>query len=277
MRPSTPQTGAAPPPALPERALRIVPVPRLATGGRWRVEAMRSLAEPLLLWFTKGQGRITLAGTTRGYGVHNAIFIPEGTMHGFDVSAQVYGTAIFFGREPGVPLPDSPQHLRVRDAAAQHECNAIIEALQREMDSDRPAAARAAACHLGLLSVWLERQVAASADDRAAPPDAARRLAARYASLLEREFRSGLGVADYAAALGVTPTHLTRACKQACARSASALLQDRVLFEARRLLAETRMPVRAVSEALGFTSPAYFARAFQHRTGLTPTAFRRGA
>jgi AraC-like DNA-binding protein len=263
---------------MPERGLRIVQIPRLATGGRWRVEAMRSLSEPLLLWFTKGQGRITLAGTTRGYGVHNAVFIPAGTMHGFDVSAQVFGSAIFFGREPAVPLPAGPHHLRVREAGAQHELNAILEALQREMESDRPAAARAAACHLGLLSVWLERQVAAAAaEDRSARPDAARHLAARYAALLEREFRSGLGVADYAAALGVTPTHLTRACKQACARSASALLQDRVLFEARKLLAETRMPVREVSRTLGFTSAAYFTRAFQHRTGMTPTAFRRGA
>ncbi len=48
--------------------LRLMAIPRLAAGGRWRVEAMRSLSEPLLLWFTRGQGRITVAGVTRGYG-----------------------------------------------------------------------------------------------------------------------------------------------------------------------------------------------------------------
>ena len=58
--------------------LRLVAIPRLAAGGRWRVEAMRSLSEPCLLWFTKGQGRITIAGVTRGYTAHNAIFIPAG-------------------------------------------------------------------------------------------------------------------------------------------------------------------------------------------------------
>ena len=31
-----------------------------------------------------------------------------------------------------------------------------------------------------------------------------------------------------------------------------------------------------VAAYFGFTSPAYFTRAFQHRTGKTPTAFRRG-
>ena len=51
--------------ALPEaeaKPLRLVPIPRLASGGRWRVEAMRAYAEPLLLWFTRGQGRITVGG-----------------------------------------------------------------------------------------------------------------------------------------------------------------------------------------------------------------------
>ena len=56
--------------------MRLVAVPRLVAGGRWRVEAMRTLSESCLLWFTKGQGRITVAGVTRGYTANNAIFIP---------------------------------------------------------------------------------------------------------------------------------------------------------------------------------------------------------
>lgn len=256
--------------------LRFVPIPRLAAGGRWRVEAMRSLSEPLLLWFTRGQGRVTVAGTTRGYGPNNAVFIPAGIMHGFEVSQQVYGTAIFFGRSNSVTLPEGPHHLRIRDAATQMEVNAIIDAVQREMDSDRPAHDRASRHHMGLLGVWLERQVALSGAETLRP-DAARKLAARYSALLERDFRTGKSVADYATVLGVTPTHLSRVCNQACGRPASVLLQERVLFEARKLLAETRAPVKSIAESLGFRSPAYFTRAFLHRTGQTPTAFRRSA
>ena len=98
--------------------LRMVPIPRLAAGGRWRVEAMRSIAEPLLLWFTRGQGRITVGGVTRGYGAHNAVFIPAGVMHGFEVSTHVFGTAVYFGRDCELPLPATPLHLRVRDVRA---------------------------------------------------------------------------------------------------------------------------------------------------------------
>jgi len=267
-------------PAAPERAdIRLVPIPRLAAGGRWRVEAMRSYSEPLLLWFTRGQGRITVAGVTRGYGAHNAVFIPAGVMHGFEIGHQVHGTALFFGRQSDLDLPRTPQHLRIREAVPQGELSGILEAVQREMDSSKPGHERAARHHLGLVGVWLERQLAEAAADpaiAAAPrPDAARKLANRYTALLERKYRSGLNVGDLAAELGVTPTHLTRVCNRTCGRTAHALLADRKMHEARRLLAETRLPVQDVSASLGFASPAYFTRAFQGSTGKTPSDFRR--
>lgn len=256
--------------------LRLVPIARLATGGRWRVEAMRAYPEPILLWFTRGQGRITIGGITRGYGAHNAIYIPAGVMHGFELGAQSSGTAIFFGADHGLDLPEDTLHLRIRDVGPQAELSAIIENVQRETESDRPGNDRAARHYLGILGVWLERQAETSADE-APTRERARQLVRAYSDLLEREFRSGKGVADFARALGVTPTHLSRVCNQTCGRPASALLHDRLIFEARRLLSETRAPVRQISELLGFTSAAYFTRSFQHHTGKTPSAFRRGA
>jgi AraC family transcriptional regulator, transcriptional activator of pobA len=254
-------------------APRIVAIPRLAAGGRWRVEAMRAISEPMLLWFTKGQGRITVAGVTRGYTANNAVFIPAGVMHGFEVGPQVFGNAIFFGKDCAIPLPQTPQILRIREVHAAQEANVIFDMILREMNSDSPAHERATRHYLGLLGVWLERQVAKAAPEQG-KPDAARRLVARYTALIEQDFRSGAGVGDFAAALGVTPTHLSRCCRQACGRSAITILQDRRIFEARLLLAETRMRVGQIGVSIGFTSAAYFARAFQHLTGKSPTDFR---
>ena len=35
------------------------------------------------------------------------------------------------------------------------------------------------------------------------------------------------------------------------------------------------LPVGLIAGSLGFTSPAYFTRAFQHQVGKSPSAFRR--
>ena len=90
-------------------------------------------------------------------------------------------------------------------------------------------------------------------------------------------FRTGKGVADYAAQLQITPTHLSRVCRDASGRPALALLNERIMHEARRLLLETDLPAREVAEQLGFSSAAYFTRAFSQATGRTPSAFRKPA
>ena len=51
--------------------------------------------------------------------------------------------------------------------------------------------------------------------------------------------------------------------------------RDVTIPHVRKMLAETRLPVKQVGESLGFSSPAYFTRAFQSYTGKSPTAFRR--
>lgn len=215
-----------------------------------------------------------MGGTTRGYGAHNGVILPAGVMHHIDFGALTQGVAVFFGAGSSVTLPEAPHLLRIRDAQTQGEVMGIIEQISRELGSERIAAARAARHHIGLLSVWLERQIDAATAE-AKRPNGAHRLAARYSAALEQGFRSGAGVAEFAAQLDVTPTHLTRACRETCGRSALDLLQDRRHYEACRLLAETEDAVKDISESLGFTSAAYFTRAFVTKTGKTPSDFRK--
>ena len=256
---------------------RVLPLARLAKGGRWRTEAMRSYGAPVLLWFTRGQGRITMNGRTSGYTSHNAIFIPAGTMHGFEMNNAVAGMIVVFptGVEDNLALPEEPVHLRLSDAEQHIELNKLIDAIQTELDSGATASDRALLSHAGLLSVWFERQMTA-AEVEDPRENATARLAAAYAALVEKDFHSAKTVRDYAQALGVTSTHLSRVCNKACGRPASAILADRVHYEARRLLTETHLPVKDIATALGFASPAYFTRAFSQHTGRTPSQFRRG-
>jgi AraC family transcriptional activator of pobA len=261
----------------PPSRVRLVPIAKLAAGPKWRLETLRALQEPVFLWFTHGQGRISIAGSSRGFHPHNAIFIPAGVMHSFQAMTRVQGMAVYFGKRHELDLPDVPLHLRLRDATSHAEVGQMIDAMQRELDGGKPQAARAARFQLGLLSIWLDRQAGLQTDEPkgAVPRNANERLTARFTALLEREFGSALNISDYATALGVTPTHLTRACRASCGRTALAILQDRRLFEARRLLAETEIPVQDIARRLGFSTAGYFSRAFSQQIGQPPSLYRR--
>jgi AraC-like DNA-binding protein/mannose-6-phosphate isomerase-like protein (cupin superfamily) len=259
--------------------LALMAIAQNAAQGRWRTEAMRSHASPRLLFISKGSGRITVAGLTSGYGPNNMIFIPAHVMYGFEVGPMTHGLMLQIPAAMAAEWPEDHIHLRLRDVAVQKEIAALFDNLERELKSRRPGHDRAALYHLGLLSVFFARQI----DSR--PPDpgeertrtAAARLVAAYTDLVERDYRSGKGVAGFARDLGVTPTHLTRSCRLTCGRSALSLLNDRIIYEARMLLRDTRTPVQDIARTLGFSSAAYFTRSFQARAGMTPTDFRRAA
>lgn len=257
--------------------LTVAPIAQNLQMGRWRTEAMRSHATPRLLFIGKGHGRITIAGLTSGYGPNNLIFIPAHTMYGFEVGPTVFGQMISIPGAMASEWPDEPVHLRMRDVSAQKEFAHIIDGLERELSTDRKVHSRAAHYHLGLLSVYFERQLIARPDDttKARAETSAARLVAAFTDLIERDYRKNKSIAAFAEELGVTPTHLTRCCKQTCNKSALGLLSDRIHYEACIMLRDTRQPVQDIASGLGFKSPAYFSRAFQARTGRSPSAFRK--
>ena len=257
---------------------RLVPIAKLATAPKWQLETLRALREPVFFWFTAGQGRITLGGSPRGFHPHNAIFVPPGTMYGFQAMTRPQGVALHMGDPAGLDLPDMPEHLRLRDAAQHAEVAQIMDAIQRELDGGRPFAERAARHQIWLLAIWLERQHESAGDDSPrglSSRNASERLIARYTALLEREYGSALNVSDYAQVLGVTPTHLTRVCRATCGRSALQLMRDRRLYEARRLLTDTDIPVQDIASRLGFSTPGYFSRAFSASIGKPPSTYRK--
>ncbi|MEL7150093.1 MAG: AraC family transcriptional regulator [Pseudomonadota bacterium] len=261
--------------------VEVVSVARMVQGGRWRTEAMRSYDRPVLIWFTRGQGRLTVAGRNTGYGPHNLLFLPKQTMHGFTTMGPVLGSVVFLPDEPSLDWPAEPMHLRIHEAQQQRELTGLIEAMQRETTVSEEHANRALTYHAGLLSVWLARigDIYASLPNTGSATrldTAAHRLAEAFTALVERDFRNPAGVQHYAGLLGVTPTHLSRVCRKVAGRPALDILTDRRHFEARRLLRDTNIQIAEVARKCGFTSAAYFTRAFRARSGQSPSEFRNG-
>lgn len=256
--------------ALPE----ITSITRFSQGGRWRTEAMRSYDRPLLIWITRGQGRVTVAGRTSGYGPHNALFLPAGTMHGFSVGGLVMGHILWLPKEQASDWPSAPAHLRLREGHLQRELTGMIGAIEAELASAADLANEAARLHTRLLSIWFARAVAAEDGVGAVSGSRAANLTEAFTALVEQDFRRPVGVGHFARSLGVTPTHLSRVCRSVSGRPALDILVDRRHFEACRLLRDTSLPIAEIAHQTGFRSAAYFTRAFKARAAMTPSAFR---
>ena len=95
-----------------------------------------------------------------------------------------------------------------------------------------------------------------------------------YHERQDERFAERQSVSDYAAALDITPVHLTRIARAATGKPASRLIEERLVREARRNLIYTNLSVATIAYTLGFSDPAYFSRIFTRCTGLAPRRFR---
>jgi AraC family transcriptional activator of pobA len=219
---------------------------------------------------------VLLDGRRRGVGTHNAIVVPAGHLFSLDIGRQGMAQVVVLPEGTDVPFPQTPTQLRIRDASAMTELTTLIEAALREQQAARPLLKTAMAAHAHLISVWLQRQMALE-EHLPQRPNAAARLSAAYARRISAQFREPMTMADHAAALDVTPTHLTRACKAATGKTAAELLTERILHEARTLLTTTQVPAQDIARFLGFGSAAYFTRFMLHHTRATPSTLRKQA
>ncbi len=246
---------------------------QLAGGEDWRLHLAHDRRDHLLIWVTRGQGRLLLAGQRRGVGAHNAIFVPAGSLFSLEVGRQGLGQVVVIPSGTPLRLPERPRHLRIRDVHVQAELSALIEAAQREQSAGRPLQQEALEAHASLISVWLRRLIVEE-EHVPEPPAAAARLSARFCKLVSERYASGASMAQYAESLGVTPTHLTRSVKAATGKSAADLLTERVLYEARDLLRGTSHSAKDIARHLGFGSAAYFSRFIQTHCGKPPGKLR---
>lgn len=254
---------------------QIMTIAQWSHGAPWRLTLPHSQPHHALIWVTRGQARATVGGLRRGVGAHNALAVPAGTLFSLDIGPGCYGQVCLI--PPGGPalMPDEPEHLRIREAQTQAELTALLEAMMRETSHQRPFADEAAQALAIMITVWLRR---ALINQEPTPlPTAAQRLVLAYAALVEQSHATGQPMAAYARDLGVTPTHLGRACKACSGLTASDLLVQRILHAARERLEDGDDAIRHVAAQLGFGSAAYFSRFIQAHTGASPSALRRKA
>lgn len=242
----------------------------------WQFNPHRGADHHAVFWVSKGTGRVQINGITRGFGPNTAIFVPSDAVCGIEFGPGPTGWIISVPKTLPFPLdfPDSAIQATITRREEQSELISICDEINREQETARPGRETALFCQAGLLSVWIARRLCPH-DPGLAQETKSDRLMRRFAHLIETRFATNDTASDYAAALGITPTHLSRICRDRYGKPATGVIQDRTLLEARRQLAFGDRRIADIATGLGFATPAYFTRLFTQKTGLSPSDFRR--
>jgi AraC family transcriptional activator of pobA len=159
-----------------------------------------------------------------------------------------------------VPEPDRPGWV------------ARIAALHEELTQRRDGYREAVLAHLVLLLVGVSRLAADVVGDLRENREP---LLAEVFEVIERRYPQRLSLRDVAAAVNVSPGHLTSTVRKRTGRTVQEWITERRMVQARRLLAATDLPIGEVGRRVGYPDPGYFARTFGkiHRT--SPVRWRR--
>ncbi len=237
-----------------------------------------------LFWVTAGTGNHHIDFTCYPIRPQSLYLMRPGQTHFFEVDAPPAGYSIFFleeflylnnhfqstelfyliNRSPAFYLDDHQTEI----------LGQIVGQLMHEYHSDQ-FGHLATMQHLTQILLIYLRRFYFQSNQTILQPTKATDLSSKFQQLVDKHFAEMHHVQDYADVLGITPAYLSEQVKSVTGLPAAHTIRQRIIIEAKRLLAHTGLTVLELCAHLGFKDSSYFARFFRRETGQAPLAFRR--
>lgn len=268
--------------------VHIEPIHDRSGPNDWRIRPHAHPDHMQVMLISKGGGSIRFEDRQLDMPAPGVLVVPAGIVHQFDFwpGTDGYVVTAALGCLKAAASGDGRLVAAAERAAAYPldgtglDIPAVLDSfhlLHREFIWSAPGRRTAImALYMRVLVVVLRLSIS-HGDAGIAAPDRDYELVMRYRALLEQNFRQQRALSHYAAQLAVTPARLNGACKARAGRTASELLYERIVIEAKRYLVYTESSVAQVAHLTGFDDPAYFNRFFAQRVGIAPGAFRKQA
>lgn len=243
----------------------------------WEFAPHRHARLHQILFVETGGGRASLDGKVRELGPGTLVNVPIGHVHGFSFTPGTEGLVVTLAAEMldvALQPTEGLQEVLARAAVlgSDTDCASTMTKISETYVRRDFARAQILRSLSGLLLGQIAHLMSTAGQVASAParPD----LLRRFDALVEAHYLDHWSVADYADALAVSPTHLSRVARAATGRPATRLVEERIIREARRNLVYTNLPVSTIAFALGYGDPAYFSRVFSRATGVAPRVLR---
>jgi AraC family transcriptional activator of pobA len=155
-------------------------------------------------------------------------------------------------------------------SAGQHaDLRAVYEVLAREHQATVP-------CFIilkALLKAFVMNLIRLQ-EQPFTPQDLQGKRVYQFLLLVEAHYASQTQVGFYAAQMGISPKWLNKILQLNLQKTATQLVHERLLLEAKRELTIQERTIKEIAFRLGFEEPSYFARFFRKHTGNSPTEFQ---
>jgi len=242
----------------------------------WELAPHRHARLHQVLLVEKGGGSVTLDGKTHALGKGSLVNVPPEHVHSFRFEKGTHGWVTTLADELMDQLLVGVGTLRseLNQACVLRADPLVIKTVHQiwlEFSAQEKARALVLRGFSGVLLGWIARQLQAETSDAKLNESA---LVQKFKALIEQNYTAHWTVNQYAKALSISPTHLSRLTRSANGISALRMIEARLMREARRNLAYTNLSISTIAYALGFSDPAYFSRVFTRDAGVSPKVFR---
>ncbi|PKR59702.1 helix-turn-helix domain-containing protein [Thalassospira lohafexi] len=255
----------------------------------WHIKPHRHTNLFQLLYITQGSANISFDDQHFTMQSGHLITVPPGTVHGFKFSDDIDGWVIsltdYHLQQTLAPAPKLLARLDQAvcvdtvtgtTSAQQSPIDFLIHQLVLEYYSHKTGRMFALRHILGLLLLDIGRNTPQhSTTTRLSRQEQKTGKFRKFQALVETFYKQHKPLEFYAREIGITTTQLNRIAKDIYGMTASEVLQNRLMLEAKRTLIYTDIAIQQIADELGFRDAGYFSRFFAKHAGIPPAEFRR--
>lgn len=215
---------------------------------------------------------------------HAVFFLRPGQVHQLHLHAGSKGYLLEFNAEFYQPTLKSPSH-RFTGAgnknyydfeSARYDKTASVMALMYQEFTNREEGYRdVIQSGLDIFFVELMRQGALAAHESSPANNYTQERFEDFQELLEKHIATHKQVSHYTKMMNLSAYQLNEITKSSIGKTASDMINEHILLEAKRYLLATPSQVKEIADHLGYEDTSYFIRFFKKHIGYSPEAFRQ--
>ncbi|WP_419870226.1 AraC family transcriptional regulator [Chryseobacterium sp. CT-SW4] len=230
--------------------------------------------------FEKGKGTHYIDFVKYAVEDHQVHLIFPDQVHQWEIEKETVGYQLMISREwfesflPSLRFSASYYHIHPVFTVSEENYKQLLhefQCIQDELSKD-PVFWKLIQTRSELIGLLISRSVEGAFKD--VEVYNSNPVLSRFFSLIDKYFKEERSVSFYAGELTISANYLNIICQKNLHVSASSLIQDRILLEAKRLLKVSEMSVKDIVYELGFYDHASFSKFFKAQTGMTPSQFK---